>query len=201
MGVVGPRDTRGDGRLWAAHVHLTSPPSYRDVRYVAERMRQWDRREIFACRWDDDAEALAQDTVRALACGYGYCTSLDQPVAVFGAAECWPGVWQVAAFATDEWPRVALGVTRFIRRTLIATLYERGAHRAECRSMEGHHWAHRWLLALGAQREAVHPGYGRAGETFVTFAWSRDDVRIPLRRLTDATATAAPTAGADDRVA
>ena len=178
-------------------MRLTSPPSYGDVLFVAQRMRAWDRREIFACRWDDDPEALAQDTVRALARGLAWCAHLEQtPVAVVGAVPCWPGVWQVAAFATDAFPRVALPLTRFIRCTLIPTLYEMGAHRAECRSLEGHMAAHRWLMALGARREAVHPEYGRAGETFVTFAWSRDDVRLRRIGLTTA-ATPTPAATAD----
>ena len=158
-------------------------PTARAVGTVAARMRLWDRREIFATRWDDDAERFAADLCRGFTHGMGFVAGRGcLPIAVFGGIEAWPGLWQVIAFATDEFPLIGAAVTRFIQAEVLPNGIARGAHRAECKSLLGHSQAHRWLEVLGARREAEHPGFGRNGETFITYAWRRDDVRQPVRR-------------------
>ena len=52
-------------------------------------------------------------------------------------------------------------------------LWEGGAHRLECRSMEGHVEAQRWLETIGATREATLHGYGREGEDFHVYTWEK----------------------------
>lgn len=143
-----------------------------DLLYVADNMREWDAREIFATRWTDDRADLA---AAVLACGeFGWVAGDGGlPVAAFGASPSWNGVWQVWMFATDDWPKVALGVTRFIKKVMIPALEEVGCHRAECRSMEGHVVAHRWLEALGAHKESELKHYGRDGQTFYLYCWTR----------------------------
>lgn len=168
-------------------------PTAGAVGAVAMRMRLWDRREIFATRWDDDAGRFAQEICRAFAHGMGFVAGRGcLPIAVFGGAELWPGLWQVIAFATDEFPLIGAAVTRFIRTDVLPRGIARGAHRAECKSLAEHSDAHRWLEALGARREAEHPGFGRNGETFVTYAWRPDDVRKSLRRRLQPAAAGAP---------
>lgn len=142
-----------------------------DLLYITDNMRDWDRGEIFATRWDDDNAKLVDGI---LAGGeFGWVAGLDKPIAAFGAVPVWNGVWQVWMFATDEWPKVALGVTRFIKKVMIPTLEEVGCHRAECRSMEGHEVAHRWLEALGAHKESELPHFGRDGQMFYLYCWTR----------------------------
>jgi hypothetical protein len=142
-----------------------------DLLYVADNMREWDRREVFATRWDDDPAAL---TSAILAGGeFGWVAGNDLPVAAFGAIPTWQGNWQVWMFATDDWKDVAFDVTRFIRRIMIPSLEQCGCHRAECRSMEGHEEAHRWLETLGAYKESDLPHYGRNGEMFYLYRWTR----------------------------
>lgn len=145
--------------------------NHSDLLYVADNMREWDRREVFATRWDDDASGLCD----AIIAGgeFGWVAGQDLPVAAFGAIPTWQGNWQVWMFATDRWPEVALGVTRFIKKVMIPALEESGCHRAECRSMEGHDVAHRWLESLGADKESELPHYGRNGETFYLYRWTR----------------------------
>ena len=140
-----------------------------DLLFVADRMRECDRREIFATRWNDDPAELA-GTILALG-EFGWVAGTDLPIAAFGAIPAWNGVWQVWMFATDDWPQVSLGVTKFIKRVMIPALRDIGAHRAECRSIEGHVTAHRWLECLGAHKESEIPNFGRNGETFYLYSW------------------------------
>lgn len=147
-----------------------------ELLFIVDRLRERDRREIFATRWDDDPASL----VSGLLAGgeFGWVAGVDGlPIAAFGAVPTWAGNWQVWMFATDDWPKVALGVTRFIRKVMIPTLEKVGCHRAECRSMEGHDVAHRWLKSLGAHKESELSHYGRDGETFHLYCWTRPVTR------------------------
>ena len=148
-------------------------PLERDaVAFVAQRMRARDREEIFATRWNDDAGAVASETVAFSRFGC-VAWSAELPVAVVCAIPMWPAVWSVGMYATDRWPSVAPSVTRWIRRVLIPGLTAAGAHRAECRSLATHDASHRLLERLGAMREAVLSGYGRNREDFFLYVWTR----------------------------
>lgn len=150
-------------------MRLTSP-SLAAAAYVCGRLRDGDREEAFALRWDDDADALAMDTLRWGKLSWAvYDDAL--PVALLGATQLHPNVWSAWMLATDQWPRVALGVTKFIKRRMIPHLMESGATRCEARSIDGHTKAHRWLEALGAVQEARLRRYGRNGEDFLVFRW------------------------------
>lgn len=141
-----------------------------DVLYVARNMREWDRREIFATRWNDDPDALTVEIVSR--CGpCWWVAGTERAIAVIGATEIWPGVWSAGMFATDEFPKIGLSLTRWVRKSMIPLLRSEGMHRAECRSMAGHEVAHRWLALLGAEMESRVPNYGKGGEDFFTFAW------------------------------
>jgi hypothetical protein len=163
-------------------LNLISQPDLRDILYIAHNMREWDRREIFATRWDDDPNILAMDTMR-----WGSLTHVAwndrRPVAVIGAIEAWPTVWSVWMYGTDEFPSVGLGMTRFVRDRLIPEIIRRGARRGECKSIDGHDQAHRWLESLGAKREGEPLlNYGKRGETFHTYVWDPNDVRRRRRQ-------------------
>jgi RimJ/RimL family protein N-acetyltransferase len=74
------------------------------------------------------------------------------------------------AFATDKFPRLALGLTRFAKKTVIPTLFrDLGAHRLQCESHEKHTSAHRWLELLGAEQESVLRGYGKDGSNYFQY--------------------------------
>lgn len=139
------------------------------VAYVARNMREWDRREIFATRTDDSPERLAAD---ALGCGpIGWVAGLENPIAAFGCAPMWHGVWSVWLFATDEFNRIGISVTRLVVRTIYPMMVDAGAHRLEARSMEGHTDAQRWLEVIGAKREATLARFGRDRQDFHVYAW------------------------------
>ena len=161
------------------------------VMAVARDMREADGHEIWATRANEDWRELARDVVRYSRLGAVAAADDGTPVAAIGAVEGWPGVWQVWMFATERWPEAALGATRWAHRWLKPALIAAGAHRAECRSLAANHATHRWLTSLGAQAEALHPGYGKAAEDFITFAWRRDDVHFQRAETAEAAGPAA----------
>jgi hypothetical protein len=138
--------------------------------FVAHNMRDWDRREIFATRMDDDVDALVK---AAAGCGdVSWVAGDDEPIAAFGCAPMWPGVWSMWLMATDNFPQIGFRVTRLITRSIVPMLFAAGAHRLEARSMEGHTDAQEWLEVIGAKREATHKGFGRDGQDFHVYVWS-----------------------------
>lgn len=145
------------------------------VRHVAVRMRADDRREIAACVARFDPAEIAARVTALSRFGGVAVTDAGAPAAVVCAAELHPGVYQAAMFATDDWPCVALGLTRWIRRTMVPAMRSVGGHRAECRSIIDHRVAHRWLESLGFVREAVLPDFGSGREAFVQYAWRLSD--------------------------
>ena len=151
------------------------PITLSGARHVATNMREWDRREIYAGRWADDPERLAVDCTLYGAFGWLALAS-STPIAVVGATPVHPGVWNVFMFATDDFRLISISLTKFVARVMIPALVQTGAHRAECKSMEGHVDAHRWLEFLGAEREATHHEYGRGKETFHTYVWRHRNV-------------------------
>lgn len=139
---------------------------------VVRDMREWDRIEIFATQPDDDLDRFAALIPymgpAAWVAGLEY-----EPIAVFGAFERFPGMWDMWLFATDSLNKIGKSMTSSVRRVIVPELFAAGARRLECKSMEGHVQAQSWLSLIGARREASHPEYGRGGETFHTYVWSR----------------------------
>lgn len=164
----------------------------RELSWVAAFMRPEDRREVFALGPDDNPLKLASRINALPGMAFAACRG-GEPVAVFGAAPNGPGVAEVWMYATAGWPLVARAVTRHILRDLVPSLAAAGYRRAQCLSIEGHETAHRWLERLGAVREGVHPGRGRNGEAFITYAWRRGDPAVERLLMTprDSTLTLA----------
>lgn len=148
---------------------VLAPLNMPDLVYVADNMREWDRREIFACRWSENPAEFARD-ILALP-GFGWVTGRDgKAIAAIGATEYAPGVWSVWMFATDDFKSIRIGMTKLAKRVIIPTMRNLGMRRAECRSMDGHTDAQLWLEALGARREATHKSLGKGGEDFHCYA-------------------------------
>ena len=141
-----------------------------ELGFIIANMRSWDRKEIFATRTDDDPTALAE---AALACGpISWVAGRDAlPIAAFGCAPMWNGVWSLWLFATDDFGRIGISVTRLVVKSIIPMMVQAGAHRLEARSMEGHTNAQAWLEMIGASREATLRGYGRDGQDFHVYTW------------------------------
>lgn len=139
------------------------------VLYVARNMRESDKEEIYGLREKACPFQLMNDAMAAKS--FSWVAWLDgRPVAVFGGMPRQPGTWSMYCFATDEFPRLALGLTRFAKKAVLPTLFgQLGAHRLECDSHESHVSAHRWLRLLGAELEAVKRQYGKDGADYFSF--------------------------------
>jgi hypothetical protein len=139
------------------------------VHWVASRMREVDRREVFAGRLTSP-EALTIDVMTVP--GFVDIAWRDvTPCAVVGGREAWPGVWNVWCWGTDDWFSVKLTVTRHIIRTLIPAIVKSGGWRGQCYSHEDHHEAHAWLKWLGFECEGTMREFGRDGSDFFMFGW------------------------------
>ncbi len=152
------------------------PLDWRSVLHVALYIRELDRTEIDACMVRYDAAELANRVVALSRFGAVAATDEGVPAAVVSAAEIHPGAYQVGMFATDQWPLVARGLTRWGLLVLKPAMLAAGGHRAECRSVATHTTAHRWLESLGFVREAVLPDCGKGRETFFQYAWRLSNV-------------------------
>jgi hypothetical protein len=152
--------------------------------FIACNLRAMDREEIFATRWDNDPSALVDECLFVLkrpssfAVMAAFGGKIPLPIAVLGAVEQWPGVWDVWAFGTEDFFRVGFILTRYVRKTLIPTLLAKGARRAHCRSLASHKAAHQWLRALGATEDCERrlKSWGKNGEDFILFEWHRADM-------------------------
>ena len=138
---------------------------------IAENMREWDKREIYATRYDECPEGVADAVMHTG--DLAWTAGLDKPIVAFGCAEMWPNVYSMWLFATDDFGRIGISMTKLIVRTIVPLLFEAGAHRLEARSMEGHDDAQRWLEVIGAKREATLKGYGRERQDFHVYTWER----------------------------
>ena len=142
---------------------------HENVLYVVKNMRQRDQEEIFNLRWDDNPFTILNDVMAQK--NFAWVVWHDgKPAVVIGGAPYHPGVWSMFCFGTDDFPKLAVGLSRFAKKTIVPTLFgEIGAHRLQCDSHEKHTSAHKWLRLLGAEREAVKRNYGRDGADYHTF--------------------------------
>jgi hypothetical protein len=147
--------------------------NYPDLLYIADNMRDIDKKEVYATRWDDSPDGLVDSIMSGGEFGWVVGGDDGIPIAAFGAIPTWEGVWQVWMFSTDRWNEVSLTVTKFIRRVMIPSIVDAGWQRAECRSIGGHDVAHRWLEMLGASREHTLHYFGKNGDTFHLYSWTK----------------------------
>lgn len=162
-------------------VDLRAEPPFQDALAIATNLRPRDREELFATRYGNDPAALARDAVATGAFRWG--AYLDgRPVAMVGAFPRWPNVWTAWAYGTPEWPKAALTITRHVRRFMLPAIYNSGAHRVDALALASHTDARRWLESLGAVAEKTLDNYGRNGEKFVSYVWTRETAKPLLTR-------------------
>lgn len=151
------------------------PATRQDVFDVALNMRNRDFDEFSAVSFcETRAELAASLSERYGDRGDVMCGWFDGvPTCIGGTVEGRPNVVTLLFFATDEFPKIALPITRWITKQLFPRLRQSGVHRIEAVSLDGYEQTHDWLRTLGLSPEAgpMH-GYGKAGEAYVQFAWS-----------------------------
>ncbi len=162
--------------MTAHTVHLVAGPHFAASARIATNMRARDKEEIFALAWKDDPWQLA---ARTAGLGDFQWTAFydHEPVAAIGAFPVWPGVWNVWAYGTDLWPKVAITLTRHVKTFMIPAILERGAHRAHCYVLDKNDDAARWLEYLGAVKEASLDNFGKNGQTFHVYSWGRNTTK------------------------
>lgn len=146
-----------------------------DVWTVARDMRERDFAEFTAVYPTDDRAMLADMLVERYAGLAPICASKDgRPIAVGAVPEIRPNTVGLLFFATDEFPEIAIGLTKFIVKRLFPPLIEAGIHRIECASLDGYDQVHRWIETLGLKPECTKANFGKRGEAFVEFAWVKE---------------------------
>jgi len=160
-------------------IELRAEPPFADMLEIAQNLRGCDREEIFATRFGEDPEQLARDTVNSGAFRWG--AYLDgKPVAAIGAVPRWPKVWSMWAYGTDDWDKVALTLTKHGRKFILPALLNSGFIRADAMSLATHTQAHRWMELLGARPEKTLDNYGKNGQTFVSYVWTRESTKTAI---------------------
>lgn len=173
-----------------------TPATLRDLSYIAANLRPEDRAEI-DCQFDEWSPALLALTALQ---GFAYVAELDgNPEAGFGAAEQRGGLWIAWSWGTRRMRRCVPGITDFFHAVLGPQVAARGAWRVEARALAANELALRWLARLGATQRCLLPGYGRNGEDFLLYDWTRTSHlgenwnHVPLPKAAGAEAAATDT--------
>lgn len=144
-----------------------------DIYKVALAMRQRDFDEISAVNMANTREDLADSLSEFYSKnGNMIAARIDgEAIAIGGAVEVRPNVAALLFFATDDFHKVAVPVTRFIKSQLFPSLEASGIHRIECASLVGYDYTRRWLKMLGMRAEiGTMQAFGKNGEDFTMFA-------------------------------
>lgn len=148
------------------------PATLRDVSYILANLCEDDERELRL----QYADTFALTDLAAIAvAGEAWVALADgQPAEACGLArsEISPHLGIAWAFGTDRRRRAIPALTRHIRERVYYWLRD-GVRRVEARAIADHYTAHRWLIGLGAQALPL-PAWGRNGEDFTLFWWTRE---------------------------
>lgn len=150
--------------------------------YAAQHMRARDREEFKATRFDTDdfAADVAEGACYVPDMGWEFCID-GVVIGVVGVRPLWPTVWYAWMYATDDYDKVILTMTKWIRRVIIPMLWNGGARRVETKSLAKNTEAHKWLEFMGAVLEAPLEAYGKNGEDFVVHKWIHRPGTIPKK--------------------
>lgn len=147
------------------------PATLRDLSYVAAHMRSVDRAEV-ECQIDEwSSVQIAALSLR----DFAYCVELNgNPEAAFGAGQIRQGYWIAWSWGTEHLRACLPTMIEFITQELQPAVYAAGALRVEARALKTHKQAHRFLKRIGGHLRCELPSYGKRGEDFVLFDWTRD---------------------------
>ena len=146
------------------------PANLRDVSFIATNLRTCDEREI-RCQVPAGTKPAE---IAALCIGQGQSWTAFRnglPSGAFGFAAISEGVLNGWAFGRPGFGRCIPSITRFVFREMVPGWMNDAVRRIEIRTIEGHHSAHRWLEAAGAERCCTLEDWGRGGERFYLYAW------------------------------
>lgn len=161
-----------------------------DLQGLMLRLRKRDRVELGEYGIDPDEAVSMLSAPSALTRLFHACGA---PQAVIAFHAITPRTLSASLLATDEWPRVIRPVWRWCVQVARPTLLAQGFTRAECRTMQGHDDAIRFLEKLGFRAECHIPHFGATGAAFTQYAWRLQD-NVPDENTKNAgpAATATP---------
>lgn len=142
-----------------------------EVLAICQNLRSEDKTEIFAVRFDSEPEDLAETTMNLIGSAWMIYDDDRNPVGVMGLSPIAPGIWGAFAFANENFHRVAIGLTRFIRKGILPSLLATGAKQVQAMVWTEYHQARKWLAGFGAREVAVIPNFGKNGEDFALTVW------------------------------
>jgi hypothetical protein len=145
----------------------------RDLTYLASRLRPEDEAEV-SCQYDNWTPLTL-----AIAClrDHAYIVELnDNPEAALGAGRVHSGLWIAWSWGSTRMWRCVPTMTEFVRDVMIPDIIAKGGWRCEARAMASHIKAHRWLKRMGATERCLLPCWGKGGEDFILWDWTRPNV-------------------------
>lgn len=151
-----------------------------DILYILDHLRAGDAHELRAATSVDEPAELLDYYMsviphQAVFHVVSECRN-SPPIAMIGVTTTSPGLGEAHMVATDDFPKVGLELTRWVRDFMMPHLGE-NFRRVECRAMKKNTRACQWLRYLKAREECELPDFGANGEVFIQFAWSGKDVR------------------------
>lgn len=152
----------------------------RDLSYIAANLRPEDHAEV-DCQFSEWSPAML--ALQAMQ-GFAYVAEIDgNPEAAFGAGEVRSGLWIAWSWGTKRMRRCVPRITEFFYAVLGPDVAAKGAWRVEARALASNELALRWLNRLGATERCTLPGYGKNGEDFILFDWTRETwANVHLRK-------------------
>jgi len=163
---------------------IVQPPSEQDIRFVADNMRELDRRELTAtgCDFDTLPQRILAGSV------FVFCAYDDfmLPQAVWGLqVGARKGIGHGFAFGTRHWGKALPQIVKNIQRFVLPFLLQQGFHRVECLALAHRKDVARFLELIGAYPEARLSQWGSGGEDFISYRWLADEYRIETRSTFD----------------
>jgi len=145
-------------------------------------MRASDRAEVEAQMDEWSAVHVAALSLR----DFAYVVELNgNPEAAFGCGQVRRGYWIAWSWGTDRLVRCVPAMVSFITEQLQPAVYEAGARRVEARALASHRHAIRFLERIGGTFRCELPAYGKNGEAFCLYDWTRETYERDSIRPTD----------------
>jgi hypothetical protein len=148
--------------------------------FITANLREADQREIF-CQLPDGFKTY--EVAAAMLQGDAWIAYLDDsPVLFFGAHPLNVCTLEAWAMGTSKTRRVLHAATRHMIEHFGPDAIDAGFRTMECRSHVDHHEAHRWLESTGAVAGGEPFVYGKNGELFILYRWTRDALTTAAQR-------------------
>ncbi len=134
------------------------------VFFILKHMRPQDRQEILATEFDDDLKRIAIKFAQGCDMAWVFCDGDGKAVAFLGGVKLWPNAGQVGFVATDDWPKVALSVSRWLYQNKLFILRHYGLKHVFCFMHSQYKQNAKWLKWLGFEAKGQLDGFGKNGE-------------------------------------